>query len=169
MPAYNVSEKTKTSIDEFSKSDDEFKKRLAAFEEAHTTELEQIDQLREDRNAKLDVAVRDLRTEAQTVPYTLTRSLAHGPFSVAKKWSSFYIPERFLAIADELGVTTKLKEAMLIKIVPVVEKMDMVKKWLEENKLVEHFVEAEDGGELTPAVSGPKPIPGFGVQSKERK
>ncbi|MDD1710160.1 MAG: hypothetical protein LUQ37_04530 [Methanoregulaceae archaeon] len=168
MAQYTVSKETQDKIASFELADSTFRKAWDDFEQQAKQFLDYLDKLREDRNVKLDEAVRSLRTEADAQPITSVKTIKAGPFSVQKKQSMFFIPERFLAILKEKGLYDKARdEGAVVEVTEV--PYSKAKQFVHDQGVEDSFAAAEDGKELTPAVSGPKPIPPFGVEGKERK
>ena len=169
MAKFQVSQETQDKVAAFEQSDANFKNAWAVFEQRLEQELALLDKVREDRNAKLDEARRALRAEAQELSITHCKVVKAGPFSVLKKWSSFYIPEKFVAMLKDRGLYDAAVSAKVVAEKIEVGKFEAVKAFLTNEGVAQDFEECEDGCELTPAVSGPKPIPPFGSELKESK
>lgn len=169
MAKVQVSNETQTKVSSFEQADAAYKAAWDAFETAHKHELESLDKLREDRNAKLDEAIRSLREEAVSIDITLTKRIDAGPLYVQKKWSSFYVPKKLVSeLKDHNLFDSALASGIVEERIDVAD-YEKVKDFLEKSGVAQDFEDCEDGKELTPAVYGPKPIPPFGAEAKERK
>lgn len=168
--AYDLSDDTKKKIDEFATADAHLKKFVSDFEADHMAELQYIEQLREARNAKLDDATRALRAEAERVPYTTTKRFSYGPFIAQKRISQFYQLDRFIAIANHLGLYKFLLDMGILKEETVMGvKFEEAKALLEEQGLADHFEECEDIRDAgVPAVTRPGSIVSFGAETKDK-
>lgn len=166
---HDCSDKVKEKVGIFGQSDAAFKAAWDSFEQRHATELAQLEKLREERNAKLDDARRALREEAVEADITRVKEIRIGPFVVNKKWHAFYIPEKLAAKLEsrDLYDTATSKNVVAEKI--EIAKYDVVKQFLQDLGLVKEFEDCEDGQELTPAITGPKPISPFGAEYKDAK
>ena len=165
---YKITPDTQDKITKFELADATFRKSWDDFEQQAKQFLDYLDKLREERNVRLDEAVRALRTEAEGLEIIDVKSIKAGPFFVQKKQSPSYLPWRFIEILREKNLYNRAKdEGAIVEVteIPYAKAKDFVNRL----KLESSFAEAEDSKELTPAVSGPKPIPPFGVESKERK
>lgn len=173
--AYQITPETQQAYAAFDDADTQLKQAVAAFEERHASEIRVLEELRQKRNDLLTEAKTKLRDEAQKADYKEVRSISVGVLTATKKWSNWYNPEMFEAIAREKGVYDKLVEDSIIKelidIGPNFKKdrFENVKKYLKDNGLEEDFAAAEDGGETTaPAVSGADPVSGIMTEFKSR-
>jgi len=168
MAFYKVSDETKAKVDEFLEADDLLKRLISEFEQNHKNEMEYIETVREERNQKLDNASRAVRAEADRAPITVKKVIC-GPFIAQRRLSQFYIPDRFLAIAEEEGVYNLFVEMGIIKEEVILDKKyEEIKSILEEEGVADLFEECEDERETSsPALTAPKPIQGFGTKSKE--
>lgn len=166
MSTHKLSEETTKAIQDYEALDRQFKDAWSVFEQAHRTELEHLDQLREARNAALDQAQRALRSEAQD-PSCTVRSISAGPFQVVKKKTEFYDADMFIARLHE----RELYDAAITE-KAVIERIEIdykeARNFLKGRSLLDDFEDCEDGAEMTPAVSGPKPVPGFGAETKKQ-
>lgn len=169
MPKFQISSETQQKIDSFEQSDAAYKAAWDQFERAHFQELEALDRMREDRNNKLDDAVRTLRTESAEADITQVKLVKAGPFSVQKRFSQFYAPEKTVSMLKDKGLYDSALRNRVVAEKIELEKYDTVYAFLEREGVAKDFEECEDGQELTPAVSGPKPVPPFGSEIKERK
>ena len=167
--SYVPSNDAQVKVAAFDQSNTAYKAALDKFLEAHRQEIEYLEKLRDDRNSKLDSAVRVMRAEAEAQDITVTKSITCGPFRVVKKWSSFYDAERFYAIAQSMGLIDDLTRNKQMAVKVEVGKFDAVKEYLKAKGVERQFEECEDGRELTPSVYGPKPAMGFGDEAKDRK
>jgi hypothetical protein len=166
---FQFSKDTQDKVTLFEQSDSAFKAAWGALEQKISAELQYLDSLREDRNAKLDEAKRAIRTESVEADITENKSLRIGTFSVQKKWSNFYTPEKFVALLKDKGLYDGALSAKIVAEKIEIAKFDVAKQFLENEGVLTDFEECEDGQELTPAVSGPKPIPPLGAELKESK
>jgi len=169
MSKFQFSQDTQDKVTLFEQSASAFKIAWEALEQKISSELQYLDGLREDRNARLDEAKRAIRTEAAEADITGAKFLRIGTFSVQKKWSSFYTPEKFVALLKDKGLYDNAITAKIVAEKTEIAKFDVAKQFLENEGVLTDFEECEDGQELTPAVSGPKPIPPLGVELKESK
>lgn len=165
---FQPSNEAQTLISQFQTSDQIFKEAWANFETKHQKELEMLEALREQRNVDLDEAKRVLREESFNADITQVKFIEIGPFKVQKKESKWFIVEKFKSLLEDMGkYDAALSEGVIAEKIEVDYKTALA--WLEKNSLTEKFLSCEDGKELTPAVSGPKPIPSFGAELKEAK
>ena len=161
MPAKETEEK----VQAFEKADDAYKKAWNDFEAKHASELDNIERLRDARNALLDDARRALRAETESLD-DLRTYFKSGPFSVQKKWSDYYIPEKLVAMLRNKGLYDTALSAGIVAEKIEVEKFDTVKAFLDEHNLAKEFECCEDGAEAGSAISGPKFVPPFGAELK---
>lgn len=168
MSKFQCSQEVQDKVTDFEMSDKAFKAAWDSFEQSVRAQLEYLDKLREVRNEKLDVAVRLLRAEAVEADITKVKLIKQGPFSVQKKWSEFYAPEKFVGILKDKGLYDQAVAAKVIEERIEVAKFPEAKSFLEAHGVLKEFEECEDGLELTPAVSGPKPIPPFAAEVKSK-
>ena len=120
-----------------------------------------LDNAREEMNAALDEAKRALRTDAVDADYRKIKVIKTGPFTVNKKWSGFYIVEMFTELAKGCGVYDAAVDEGVIQVSTTVS-TKKAEEFLRKKSLDQKFKACVDGKELTPAVSGPKPIAAFG-------
>lgn len=160
-----VSDLTKNKIDDFSEKETYFQKLFADFQDEHQDALMQIDTAREAMNAALDDAKRGLREDATKADYRQVKKIKIGRFSVAKKWSSWYIVEGFVDIIKELNLFDAAVDEGVIKIETKVDGK-LAPEFLRKNSVESKFKMVEDGKELTPAVTCPKPTAAFGAALK---
>lgn len=171
MPAdkFDCSADAKSRIDAFTQADSAFRSAWQLFEQQHAAELDYLDRLREERNAKLDEARRILREEAMEADITQVKYISAGPFTVQKKWHGFYIVEKLMAKLEARNLLdTAFAERILVKKVEA-GKYDEVHDFLQVQGIDGAFEDCEDGEEMTPAVSGPKPIGPFGAEQRDAK
>lgn len=168
MSMFQCSLEAQDKVSAFEQADAAFKAAWEQFEHQHAAELEYLDKLREDRNSKLDEARRILRAEAQEADITRVRFVKQGPFNVQKKWSDFYSPEKFIMRLRELGLYDTALSTKIIQETYNFAKFDVIKNFLKMEGKEKEFEDCEDGIELTPAVSGPKPISPFGAEVKDK-
>lgn len=169
MKQFRVSQHTEDKAAEFAKADLEFKVAWEKFEQDHATELENLDKLREKRNNLLDDAQRMVREESHEADIAEIKSVRVGAFVAQKRWQSFYIPKKLLALLEAKGMKELAISSKIISEKIEVEKYDVVRDFLEHcgwEGMVADFEECEDGIELAPAIFGPKPIPPFGAELK---
>ena len=167
MSKIGCSPETAKKIDAFVQADAALKVMLTQFEQRYANELERLEKLREERNAKLDEAKRSLRDDAQEADITKVKNIKAGPFIATKKWQSFYVTDKLVAKLEDCGLLdTALSERIVAKKIEI-EKFDVVHQFLERHGLLKDFEDCEDGREMSAAITGPKPITPFGVESKE--
>jgi hypothetical protein len=156
-------------VSDFEIADDKYKTAWEAFETQNATMLAALDKLREDRNNKLDEATRALRTEAEALDISAVKRLTIGRFIVQKRWSDFYIADKLVPMLKDRQVYDHAINAKIVAEKVEVAKYNEIKTFLKAHGLEKDFEVCEDGEELTPAVTAPKPIPTFGAESKEKK
>ena len=161
-----LSDDTNNAITEFVVADKAYKDAVKAFYENHEQELEQIDKLRDERNRHLDSSKRGLRADAAMVDITKTKIIKVNPFKVQKKWSPHYITEMFVELAKNQGIYDEALEAGVLVINTIIPNFARAKEWVQTKNADEVFKQAEDGVELTPAVTGPKEVPPLGAELK---
>lgn len=169
MPKFQCTPETEAKVDAFNNADQTYKTAWEQFEQQHEQHLAYLDKLREERNAKLDDAKRALRDEAARLNIALVKFVKAGPFNVQKKWSPFYMPEKTVAILKDKGLYDTALAAKVVAERIELAKFDEFKAFLDKHGIASDFEECEDGQELTPAVSGPKPVPPFGSEAKDSK
>jgi hypothetical protein len=169
MSKFQFSKDVQDKVTLFEQSDSAFKAAWGTFEQKMAVELQYLDGLREDRNAKLDEARRAIRADATEADITENKSLRIGTFSVLKKWSSSYTPEKLVPLLKDKGLYDGALTAKIVAEKIEIAKFEVVKQFLDNEGVLKDFDECEDGYELTPAVSGPKPIPPLGAELKEAK
>lgn len=164
---YTPTQDIQNAASKFSSLDEQFKSQWAELYERNRTELDQLEQLRESRNVHLDEVVKMLRIEAQRLDPKRYKTIKFGPFQVSKKQASdFFRPEEFVQLAKSLGFEKKMREAGVIKTKVEIDYKGAL-EFLKDNALDTKFATTLEGGaEQTPAVSGPKPIPPLGQESK---
>lgn len=167
MANYKLTQDTKDKIQEFETADAAWKDAWGQFEAAHQQELEKLEQLREERNVKLESARKTMRNEVQDLSYDDIQSVKDGRFRAQKNWSKFYSPERFVAMIREKGFYDDAVSNKIIIVTTTVSDFEEVKNFLEQRSIVKDFEECEDGKEKTTAIYGPKPIPALGAEFKE--
>lgn len=160
-----VSDLTKNKIDDYEEKKEAFETLFGSFQDEHQGALMQIDTAREAMNAALDDAKRGLRDDAVKADYRKIKKIKIGAFSVAKKWSSWYIVEGFVDIMKELGLFDAAVDESVIKIETKVDGK-LAPEFLRKNGVESKFRVVEDGKELTPAVTCPKPTAAFGAALK---
>jgi hypothetical protein len=167
-----MSDKFKPSQDALSKvktyeeADTLFKAEWEKFEKECETRFTYLEKLRDDRNAKLDEAKRQIRSETESLD-EMRMTFALGPFKVQKKWSDFYIPEKLVAMLTDRGLYDAALSAGIVAIKTEVAKYPQVKKFLEDNNVARDFECCEDGAEDSTAIGGPKSVPPFGSELKK--
>ena len=163
---FKASQDVKDKIKVFQEADATFRAEWEAFELQNASQLEKLEKLRDDRNAKLDEAKRSLRAEADTIDVMRT-TFTEGPFKVQKKWSDFFIPEKLVALLTDRGLYDSALSAKIVQIVVSTAKFAEVKQFLENNGVLKDFECCEDGKEDSTAISGPKQVPPFGAELKK--
>lgn len=160
-----VSQETKDKIEKFEQADQAYRTRFEEFLERHAEELLQLDRAREERNTLLTDATEALRSDAQDADIAEVRTLKYGSFAASKKWSSYYLVDSFVQIAKDAGLYDTMLEVGVLREVTEIN-TKLAEHWLASENLASKFKPAEDGKELTPAITGPKKVPPFGSQVK---
>ncbi len=169
----HLSQDTKNNVLAFIEADKAFSAKLEAFLAKHSEELLELDNLREKRNVKLDDAEQGIRRDADLAPRAKFNekdgapSISYGPFTVVKKLKEWFIPETFIALAERSGVHKSMVDSGAIQIKTEID-FDNACEYLRKNNMEKTFAAAKDASEMTPAISGPKPIPPFGAQAKKK-
>lgn len=160
-----VSEETKGKVDKFEEEREAYQLLYGSFHNDHQDELMRLDNAREAMNAALDEAKRAMRDDAAKAPYAKIKKIKYGNFSVAKKWSGWYIVEGFVEIMKDLNLFDAAVDEGVIQ---VETKVDGKKagEFLRKNSVEANFKIVEDGKEQTPAVTCPKPTAPFGGDLK---
>ncbi len=153
-------------IDIFQKADQDFKCEWEKFELAQAAELIRLENLREERNIKLDEAKRAVRSEVETFN-TMRVTFASGAFKVQKRWSDFYIPDKTVSMLIAKGLYNTAIAAGVVIVKAEVASYDEMQRFLIENNVIKEFECCEDGIEGSVAISGPKSIPPFGLELKK--
>lgn len=160
-----LTESTKQKFENYLEKNAVLAGYMEAFFDNNSDELAIIDAKREDRNDALDDVVKALRAEASEMDITEVQKVVLGPFKVQKKWSSHYIVEQFVELAQACGMyDSAVAEGVIREITQVDGKL--AEEWLRKNSIEANFEAALDGKELTPAVSGPKEMPPLGSEKK---
>jgi hypothetical protein len=165
MMAQQVSQETQKALDDFTAADAAFSERWSLFEQEHAREMEELDRLREARNAALDTATRAVRTEADL--NSKSKSFSVSGFTAQKKESKFFNPDMFIARLHERDLYDKAKTAGAI-VESVEVKYAEAKAFLDREHVASDFEDCEDAKDLTTAISGPKPVGAFGSQMKKK-
>ena len=156
-----VSEETRAKIAEYEQKQADFSALYNQFQDVHQQQLMQLDNSREALNVALDDAKRGIRDDATRADYRKIKKIRFGSFSVAKKWSSWYIVEGFIDIIKDLNLFDAAVDEGVIKIETKIDGK-LAPEFLRKNSVEANFKVVEDGKELTPAVTCPKPIAAFG-------
>jgi hypothetical protein len=167
MPIHKLAQDTKEKLQAFETADAAWKDAWEQFETAHQQELDKLEQLREERNVRLEDAKKTLRNEVQDLNYEDIKSVKEGRFRAQKNWSQFYSAEKFVAMVREKGILDDALTNRIIIVTTTVADFKEVKNFLEARGIVKDFEECEDGREKTTSVYGPKPIPPLGAEFKE--
>lgn len=157
-----VSDCTKKLIADYEARAEEFQLIFKEFQERHQQELMNIDNVREELNVVLEDAKKSLREDAKLADYRKIQRIKVGLFSVAKKWSSWYIVEGFVEIIKELGLFDAAVDEGIINIETKVNGKLAV-EFARKNGIEDELRPVQDGKELTPAVTCPKPVAAFGA------
>lgn len=165
MSEYKCSQDTLDRIAIFKKSDELFKAAWEKFEAEHVPELEFLEKLREDRNAKLDEAKRCLRAEMEAID-AMRLTFNAGPFKAQKKFSDFYIPQKLVTMLEDRGLYDAAVKAGIVAVRVEVSKFEEVRSFLKLHGVDREFECCEDGQESPGAISGPKSIPPLGAELK---
>lgn len=167
---YQPSGDAQRIVDDFLKSDTVFKDAYAEFSDRYATELAQLEQLREARNVKLDAAGKILRDEATRLDPKRFKTFRVGPFQVSKKFSSdSFRAVEFVNLAKTLGFKKQMEDEGAIA-TKVEINFEAAQEFLKKNSLADKFATTLEGGsEMTPSITGPKPIPAFGTEVKGSK
>lgn len=166
MSKFQPSPELLEKIKAFEEARESFAQGLAYFEQTHEAELVHLEKLRDDRNAKLDEAKRALRQETENLD-DLRTQFTVGPFTVQKKWSEYYIPEKLVSMLGDCGLYDDAISSGVVAVRTEVAKYDQVHKYLEDHGIVKDFECCEDGMEAGTAISGPKTVPPFGAELKK--
>lgn len=153
-------------IDRFQQADQEFKVEWEKFELVQAAELVRLENLREERNIKLDEAKRAVRSEVETFNQ-MRVTFSSGAFKVQKRWSDFYIPDKTVSMLIARGLYNAAIAAGVVIVKAEIASYDEVQKFLEDNNAIKEFECCEDGVESSVAISGPKSIPPFGLELKK--
>jgi hypothetical protein len=164
--AFKCSQDTKTRIELYEQANQAFKEAWERFETNHELELAHIEQLRDDRNAKLDEAKRSIRAELETVDAMRVTS-TEGPFRIQKKWSDFYIPEKLASMLYDHGLYDLALSSGIVTIKMETAPYEEVRRFLEIHGIDRAFECCEDGEEASSAIGGPKQIPPLGAELKK--
>lgn len=162
MPAQDVVDKIKV----FEEADTKYTQTWADFEEKAAQWFSLLDGMREDRNRKLDVAVRALREEAGKLDYHKVKSFKLGSFKVEKKLRRYFLPQEFTELVKDLGLYDRARAAHIVTEKVEVD-TELAAAWLHENDLQAKFQDTYREEDMTPAVSGPKEVPPFGTPTKK--
>lgn len=167
---YQPSGDSQRIVDDFLKSDNAYKDTYAEFADRYATEIAQLEQLREDRNVKLDAAGKILRDEATRLDPKRYKTFRVGPFQVSKKFTSdSYRAVEAVKLAKSLGVLKPMEDEGAIA-TKIEINFEAMKEFLKKNSLTDKFATTLEGGtEMTPSITGPKPIPAFGTEVKGSK
>lgn len=167
---YAPTQYVQTAVGKFEAADSQFKTAWSEFYDRHQTELDNLDQLRESRNVALDDATKVLRDEVKRLDIKFFKTVKYGPFQVSKKvGSDTFRAVEFVNLAKTLGFKKAMEDEGAIA-TKVEINFDAAKEFLKKNSLEDKFATTLEGGEeLTPAVTGPKPVPGFGQETKAAK
>lgn len=168
MAKFQCNATTQQKVTEFEEADEKWKAAWSAFETQHQAEIDRLEAVREERNSKLDAARHALRADAEGVDISEVKAFRAGLFSVQKKWSSFYIPEKLVANLKDHGLYDSALAHGIVAEKIEVAKYEQVRGFLTNEGLVKEFESCEDGCELTPAISGPKPAAPLGGEKKDR-
>jgi len=166
MSQFQCSTETQNRTKAFQEADKTFKEAWEAFEQEYNLRFQQLEKLREDRNAKLDEVKRSIRAEVELLVEE-RMTFQEGPFKVQKKWSDFYIPEKLVDMLSDRGLYDSAVSAKIVAVKVEVAKYAAVKKFLEDNGVAKDFECCEDGEEDSTAISGPKAIPSPGSELKK--
>lgn len=156
-----LSELTKAYVSDFEKKKKKYDALFAEFQEKHQDELLELDAAREEMNAALDDARRALREDAKQADYRRVKRINFGGFRIQKKWSSHYIVEMFVELIKDHKLFDAAVDEGVISVKTEIDG-DQAREFLRKNSLEEQFKVCIDGKELTPAISGPKPVAAFG-------
>lgn len=168
MGQHRPSNETQACIDGFEAADQIYKQALEAFEARVQTELDHLEKLREDRNEKLSTARRLLRVEAEALDITQVKTFKVGRFTVQKKWSSYFIPEKLWTMLYDRGLLDDAIAQKIISTQIVTAKFPEVKAFLEKTGRAKEFEVCEDGAEISPAITSPRPLSGLGEEVKDK-
>ena len=160
-----ITEDTKKKLEVYLERHAALTEEMGAFFEANSDELTIIDSKREDRNEGLDDIKKALRAEVAALDISEVTKVVIGPFTIQKKYTSGYLVEHFVELAQSCGMyDSAVAEGVIQEITQVNGKL--AAEWIRKNGLETQFLPAEDGKELTPAVSGPKEMPPLGSEKK---
>ena len=157
-------------LDEYGESDRVFNTAWSVFEDGNKEKFELLEDLAEERNAKLQLAITALRDNAKEVDYEQVASIKVGHLTVSKKRSYYFPPEAFHQRLTDLGVGMlegAFSEGVLVQKLEVA--YPKAKDWLQRNSLWDQFKDLECFNDLTPSVAAPGLIPPFGLPYKAKK
>lgn len=160
-----LSDLTKNLIDDYFLKVGTYKKLEASFQDEHQAALMQLDNAREESNAAVSAAKKAMAADAKTVPYSKAKKIIYNGFAVIKKWSGWFIVEGFVEIMKELGLFDAAVDEGVINVETRVDGK-LAPEFLRKNSIADKFRSVEDGKELSPAVTCPKPIAAFGEALK---
>lgn len=165
--AEHLSQDTKNRVLEYIEMDKAFATKFEAFLTAHSDEIVDLDNLREQRNRVLDHAEQGIRRDADLAPRDKVASISFGPFTAQKKRQEWFIPETFVAIAERMGLQKAAMDFGAIQVKTEIDR-EVANEFLRKNSCDKAFAAAKDAKDLTTAVTGPKIIPPFGAQLKKK-
>jgi len=167
---YIPTQDTQNVVNKFLSADQKYQAAWAEFYDRHQQEIDQLDQLREERNVNLDEAGKMLRSEATRLDPTRYKTFKFGPFQVSKKFGSdSFRAVEFVNLAKSLGFKKQMEDEGAIA-TKIEINQEAANEFLKKNGLEKQFATTiEPGLAMTPAVSGPKPIPAFGQELKAGK
>lgn len=159
-----LSEGTQNALDEFTTADAKFQQAWTLFEERYGAELTQLEMLREERNSRLDSAIRAVREEADL---SQEKTLKAGPFTAQKKESHLFHQDMLLSRISERDLYDAARTAGAIEVKYSID-YKLMKAFLEARKVYADFEDCEDIKPLTTAISGPKTIGAFASEMKKK-
>lgn len=160
-----ITEATKQKLEVYLERHAVLTAEMGEFFENNADELTIIDSRREDRNEGLDDIKKALRAEVAELDISEVTKVVIGPFTIQKKWTGSFHVEHFVELAQACGMyDSAVAEGVIQEVTQVNGKL--AGEWLRKNGLEKQFLPAEDGKELTPAVSGPKEMPPLGSEKK---
>lgn len=165
---YEPSGDVQRIVAKFETLDQQIQDRKVEFYERHSTEIDQLNALAESRNVALDESAKALRTEVERLDPEKFKTVDYHGFRVSKKKGSDYFgPVEFVGKAKAEGVKAKMEDEGVIKTKIEIDFAE-AKEFLKKNGLTDKFASTlHEGGDLTPSVTGPKPVALFFQEMKK--
>lgn len=164
---YEPTQDVRNSIAKFETLDAQARSAAEELYSKYQTEIDQLNNLIESRNVALDESNKLLRSEVTRLDGDKFKTVKFHAFQVSKKkGSDFYGAAEFVDKAKAEGVKKKMEDEGVIA-TKIEINYDAAKEFLKKNGLEKSFAGAlHEGADLTPAVSGPKPLALFAQEIK---